>query len=105
VRGIHSVSRKEVDDDGAGVADAGFAEELGGAEGKETPHSGRERAERAHLRRQFGSGRIVGGNAHDHATSVVEIGDRGVVAAGGPFGQRADSDDADPGQSRCHGRG
>ena len=52
-----------------------------------------------------GAAAVVGRDAHDDAAPVVEIGDRGVVAAGGAFGQRADSDDADPGQSRRHGRG
>ena len=105
VRGVDAVAGQEVDDDGARVADAGFAEQLGRAEGEETAHAGGERAERAHLGGELGSGGVVRGNAHDHAATVVEIGDRGVVAAGGAFGERADSDDADPGQSRRHGRG
>ena len=77
----------------------------GARKGRRPAHAGGERAQRAHLGGELGSGVVVGGDAHDDAATVVEIGDRGVVATGGAFGERADSDDADPGQSRRHGRG
>ena len=105
VRRVDAVAGQEVDDDRARVADAGFAEQLGRAEGQQPAHAGGQRAQRAHLGGELGSGGVVGGDAHDHAATVVEIGDRGVVAAGGALGERADSDDADPGQSRRHRRG
>ena len=105
MRRVDAVAGQEVDDHGAGVADARFAEQLGRAEGQQTSNARGQCPERSHLGCQLRSVRVIGGNPHHHAPSVVELGDRGVVTAGRPFGQLADSDDADPGQSRRHGRG
>jgi hypothetical protein len=105
VGGVDAVAGQEVDHDGTRVADARFAQQLGRAEREESSHTGRESAERAHLGRELGDGGVVRRNTDDHAATVIEVCDRCVVAAGGAFGERADSDDADPGQSRRHGRG
>ena len=56
VRGIHAVAGKEVDDDGAGVAEARLAEQFGRAEGQQTAHAGGQCAQRARLGGEFGRG-------------------------------------------------
>ena len=105
VRRIDAVPGQEVDDHGARVADAGFAEEFGCAEGQQSTNARGQCPERPHLGGQFRRCRVVDGNPHDHTPPVVELGDRGVVAPGRSLGQHADSDDAGPRQSRRDGRG
>ena len=105
VSGIDAVAGKEVHDDGAGVAEAGLAEQFGRAEGQKTAHARGQRAQGARLGGEFRCGIRVGRRPHDDASSVVEFGERGVVASGRALGEDADSDDADPGQSRGHRRG
>ncbi len=103
--GIDTVAGEEVHHDRAGIAEPGFAEQLGGAERQQTAHARGQRAQGAGLGGELGSRLGVGRRTHDDASSVVEFGQRGVVASGGAFGEDADSDDADPGQSRGHRRG
>ena len=105
VRGIHAIARKEVDDDGPGIAESRFAEQFGSTEGQQTADARRQRTQGARLGGEFGAGIRVGRSAHDDASSVIEFGERGVVATGRALGENADSDDAHPGQSRGHGRG
>lgn len=102
---VDAIPGKEVHDDDTRVAQAGLAEQLGSAEGEETSHTRGERAQRAHLRGELGGGRRVGRHPHDHTAPVVEVGDRCVVAAGRSLGESADSDDADPRESRRDRRG
>nr|BFF11918.1 hypothetical protein GCM10025699_32210 [Microbacterium flavescens] len=103
--GVDAISRKEVHDDGPCVAEAGLAEQLGSTEGQEAAHARCECAEGAHLGGEFGEDGGICGDSDDDAAAVVELGDGGVVAAAGALRQFADPHDADPGQSRRHGRG
>jgi hypothetical protein len=105
VRGVDPVAGKEIDDDDARVAEAGLAEQLRCAEGEETANAGGQCAEGARFRGELRCGRSIGGNTHDDAPPVVEVGDGGVVAAGRPLGEGTDADDPDPRQSRRDRRG
>ena len=103
--GIDAVAREEINDHGARIAHPRLAEQLGCAEGQQAAHARGQCPQRASFGGQFRRGIRVGRSTHDDPAPVVEFRQRGVVAAGRTLREDADTDDADPGQSRGHRRG
>ena len=105
VRRVDTVAGQQRLHERQAAVDAGLAEHVGSTEGQHAAHARGQRAQRARLGAEVGVGRVVHRHAHDDPPPVVELGDRAVVTARGPFAQRADAGHHDAGQGRGHRRG